>query len=172
MGSFYIFAEKDYRDKAIRAFEKEAQKIRNTNGHLKNTHMRIKHLMITIWTVIGLVGTINAQESIHPDSVYTKVDVQPSFPGGMKALGKYVDGRKNHYYPEEARKNKVEGKVIVQFIIHEDGTPGDFEVVKGIGYGCDEAAVEAFKKMPKWKPGTIGGKPVKVRTQMAYLYKL
>lgn len=95
----------------------------------------------------------------------------PEFPGGRKALGKYVDG-KNHEYPKEARENKIEGKVIIQFIIHEDGTPADFEVIKGLGYGCDEAAIEAFKKMPKWKPGMVNGIPVKTKVQMAYLYGL
>jgi protein TonB len=109
--------------------------------------------------------------SAKSDSVYSKVDVMPEFPGGMKALGKYVDG-KNHFYPKEARENKIEGKVVVQFIINEDGSCSDFEVVKGIGYGCDEAAVEAFKKMPKWKPATVNKLPVKFRTQMGYLYKL
>lgn len=109
--------------------------------------------------------------SAKSDSVYSKVDGMPEFPGGMKALGKYVDG-KNHFYPKEARENKIEGKVVVQFIINEDGSCSDFEVVKGIGYGCDEAAVEAFKKMPKWKPATVNKQPVKFRTQMGYLYKL
>ncbi len=134
---------------------------------------KYKYLIATIAVLISLSGKINAQNSPapKPDSVYSKVDVLPEFPGGMKALGKYVDG-KNHYYPKEARENKIEGKVIVQFIINEDGTPGDFKVIQGIGFGCDEAAVEAFKKMPKWKPGTIKGQAVKVRTQMGYLYKL
>lgn len=128
---------------------------------------------LLIFTIVVFLSTAaKSQDNEKMDSVYTKVDVQPEFPGGYKALGKYVDGRKNHKYPEEARKNKIEGKVVVQFIINEDGTCSDFEVVKGIGYGCDEAAVEAFKKMPKWKPGSVRGKPVKVRSQMAYNYKL
>ena len=135
--------------------------------------MTQKHLVFTIGLLILSVWTIKAQDksTIKPDSVYSKVDVLPEFPGGMKALGKYVDG-KNHYYPEEARKNKIEGKVMIQFIINADGTPSDFKVIKGIGYGCDEAAVEAFKKMPKWKPATIGGQPVRFLTQMGYLYGL
>lgn len=134
---------------------------------------KYKYLIASISVLISVSGKINAQNSPtpKPDSVYSKVDVLPEFPGGMKALGKYVDG-KNHHYPKEARENKIEGKVIVQFIINEDGTPGDFKVIQGIGFGCDEAAVEAFKKMPKWKPGTINGQAVKVRTQMGYLYKL
>lgn len=126
--------------------------------------------LITVALLCSLPLFTMAQEA-STDSIYTTVDVQPEFPGGRKALGKYVDG-KNHRYPEEAKKNKIEGKVVVEFIIHEDGTPGDFKIVEGIGYGCDEAAVEAFKKMPKWNPGMVNGKPVKVRTRMAYLYRL
>jgi protein TonB len=62
--------------------------------------------------------------------------------------------------------------VIIQFIINADGTPSDFKVIKGIGYGCDEAAIEAFKKMPKWKPATIARHPVRYLAQMGYLYGL
>jgi protein TonB len=135
--------------------------------------MTQKYLIFTIGLLVLSASTIKAQDkaTIKPDSVYSKVDVLPEFPGGMKALGKYVDG-KNHYYPEEARKNKIEGKVMIQFIINADGAPSDFKVIKGIGYGCDEAAVEAFKKMPKWKPATIGGQPVRFLAQMGYLYGL
>ncbi|GCC51922.1 hypothetical protein SanaruYs_21530 [Chryseotalea sanaruensis] len=144
-----------------------------TEININSNTMTKKLLTLTIGLLILSVLSIKAQDNvtINPDSVYTKVDVLPEFPGGMKALGKYVDG-KNHYYPEQARKNKIEGKVIIQFIINADGTSSDFKVIKGIGYGCDEAAVEAFKKMPKWKPATINGLPVKFLTQMAYLYGL
>ena len=127
-------------------------------------------LTVVLLTIFSLPA--KSQDQAASDSVYTTVDVQPEFPGGYKALGKYVDGGKNHKYPEEARKNKIEGKVVVQFIIHEDGSCSDFEVIKGIGYGCDEAAVEAFRQMPKWKPGEVNGKPVKVRAQMVYNYRL
>lgn len=132
----------------------------------------MKDLLLIFLLIILFSHTAKTQDALKADSVYTTVDIQPEFPGGYKALGKYVDGRKNHKYPEEARKNKIEGKVVVQFIINEDGTCSNFEVIKGIGYGCDEAAVEAFKKMPKWIPGQVNGKPVKVRSQMAYNYKL
>ncbi len=131
----------------------------------------MKDLLFVVF-VFAFTFTARSQENNPSDGVYETVDVQPEFPGGMKALSKYVDGRKNHKYPEEARKNKIEGKVVVHFIINEDGSCSNFEVIKGIGYGCDEAAVEAFKKMPNWKPGLVGGKPVKVRAQMAYNYKL
>ena len=135
---------------------------------MKHNHL----LLIGVFFVLS-IEALNAQDrtTLESDSVFTKVDVLPEFPGGMKALGKYVDG-KNHHYPKEARERKIEGKVLVQFIINEDGMPSDFKVIQGIGYGCDEAAIEAFRKMPKWKPATVGGQPVKFRTQMGYLYKL
>lgn len=132
---------------------------------------RIRLLLLVISFAFAGAASAYAQDAHNPDSVYTKVDVLPEFPGGRKALGNYVDG-KNHHYPEEARKNKVEGTVMIEFIINADGTPSDFKVVKGIGFGCDEAAVEAFKKMPKWKPATVAGKPVRFRAQMGYFYGL
>jgi protein TonB len=132
-----------------------------------------RHLIFAVGLLVLSNGIINAQGNLtsKADSIYSKVDVLPEFPGGMKALGKYIDG-KNHHYPKEARENKIEGKVTIQFIINADGTPSDFKVIQGIGYGCDEAAVEAFKKMPKWKPATVNGQPVRFRTQMGYLYGL
>ncbi len=135
--------------------------------------MTHKHILTLIALLILSVGASKGQDNvmIKSDSIYSRVDVLPEFPGGMKALAKYVD-EKNHYYPAEARKNKIEGKVIIQFIINTDGTASNFKVIKGIGYGCDEAAVEAFKKMPKWKPATINGQPVRFLTQMGYLYGL
>jgi protein TonB len=127
----------------------------------------MKNLLILFFLMLPAIVWSQDQ-----DSVYTTVDVQPEFPGGYKELGKYVDGRKSHKYPEEAQKNKIEGDVLVRFIINEDGHCSDFEVVKGIGYGCDEAALEAFKRMPNWKPAQVQGKPVKMRVQMVYKYRL
>jgi periplasmic protein TonB len=129
-------------------------------------------LIVLIAFVMQSTLQAQAQATVSSDSIYASVDVEPEFPGGMKALGKYVDGRKNHKYPEEARRNNVEGKVFVKFLINKDGSCSNFEVVKGIGFGCDEAAVEAFKKMPKWKPALVNEKPVTVERQMGYLYKL
>lgn len=112
--------------------------------------MTPQKLVFSFFLMIVSTITAEAQDNkdLKPDSIYSKADTPPEFPGGMKALGKYVDG-KNHHYPQEARDKKIEGKVIVQFVINEDGTASDFKVIQGIGYGCDEAAVEAFKKMPK-----------------------
>lgn len=69
---------------------------------------------------------------------------------------------KNINYPDLAFKNNIQGRVIMQFIVEEDGCLSDFTVMQGIGYGCDEEAIRVIKKMPKWTPGKQNGHPTRV----------
>jgi TonB family protein len=106
----------------------------------------LKIICLSVFLSLSVNRMVSAQiqgTSVLKDSVYTKVDKMPEFPGGMKALMKIVDG--NHHYPKEARKNKIQGKVFLEFVIYEDGTPGDFKVTQGLGFGCDDAALDLLK---------------------------
>ena len=69
----------------------------------------------------------------------------------------------NLKYPEKAKRKNVQGRVVIQFAIYEDGSINDASVLKRIGSGCDEEALRVIKAMPAWKPGKQNGKPVKVR---------
>ncbi len=69
-------------------------------------------------------------------------------------------------YPETARAKGVQGKVIVTFIVNEAGGLEDFEIVRELGYGCDEEAVKTLQQGPAWKPANINGKLVKSRGQI------
>jgi len=89
------------------------------------------------------------------------VEVLPQFRGGQQEWAKFLSN--NLIYPKEARENKVEGRVIVQFVVEKDGSITNISVLKGIGYGCDEAAMNAIKNSPKWAPGTQNGKEVRVQ---------
>ena len=86
-------------------------------------------------------------------------EVYPEFPGGVEALYKYI--AENIRYPQEAKDIHTEGRVVVRFVVMEDGSIADVEVLRGIGGGCDEEAVRVVKTMPKWKAAVDGGKPVK-----------
>jgi len=88
------------------------------------------------------------------------VENMPEFPGGESALEKYL--ATNIKYPQAARESGVIGKVFVNFVVEKDGSITDVKVLRGIGRGCDEEAVRVVKGMPKWKPGTQKGKPVRV----------
>lgn len=84
--------------------------------------------------------------------VFTKAGFQPD-------IQTYIGD--NLQYPEEAKDAKIEGKVLVRFVVNENGNITDVEVLKGIGYGCDEEAVRLVSQMPPWIPARLDGKPYK-----------
>jgi len=92
------------------------------------------------------------------------VDEYPEFTGGMKAWAKYME--RNLKYPYRAQEEGVQGKVFVSFVVEKDGSITDVQVLKGIGFGCDEEAMKVIKKSPMWKPGKNKGVPVRVRYNM------
>lgn len=78
----------------------------------------------------------------------------------------------NLKYPEAAQKAKVEGKVLVQFTIARDGSVQEAEVLQGIGYGCDEAALAVVNAMPSWTPAIKDGKPVSLQMTLPFTFSL
>jgi len=97
--------------------------------------------------------------------IFTIVETMPELIGGMQAIYEHLR------YPEIARKAGIEGRVVVQFIIDEEGNVVDPVVVRGIGGGCDEAAIEAVKQV-RFTPGRQRGRPVKVRYSMPITFRL
>lgn len=95
---------------------------------------------------------------------------QPEFVGGLEALYKYLV--ENIRYPEQAKKDSIEGRVFVRFVIETDGRVVNAEVLRGIGGGCDEEALRVVNAMPKWKPGTVDGKPVRTHYNLPITFKL
>jgi TonB family protein len=104
-----------------------------------------------------------------PGTIYTSIDEMPEFPGGISALLDYL-GR-NIEYPKEAREGDVQGKVVVKFVVCENGTLCNEEVIRSIGGGCDEEVIRVVKAMPKWKPGKQNGKAVKVYYTLPVSFK-
>lgn len=90
---------------------------------------------------------------------FSLVETQPEFVGGQKEWTKFLTA--NIKYPALARQNNITGKVYVSFIVEKDGRLADIKVKQGIGNGCDEEAVRVLRTSPKWKPGTVEGKPVR-----------
>lgn len=94
------------------------------------------------------------------DKIYEVVDVMPEFPGGETELLKYM--ARNVKYPAESIKNKEEGSLSLSFIINKDGSLSDIKVVKSLTPLLDAEAVRVVKNMPKWTPGKVKGKVVRV----------
>lgn len=107
-------------------------------------------------------GTIRNLLLYEPDkNAYTVVEKPPKFPGGAEALGRYI--QRNLHYPATAKVANVSGKVYVQFIVRKDGQITDIDILKGLGFGCDEEALQVVRQMPNWVPGRQSGQPVDVR---------
>lgn len=102
--------------------------------------------------------------------IFTVVEDQPQFEGGMPAFSQYVASKLQ--YPAQATQQGIEGKVYVQFVVEKDGSLSNITTVKGIGGGCDEEAVRVLKESPKWKPGLQRGRAVKVRMILPITFKL
>ncbi len=102
--------------------------------------------------------------------VLVSSEVSPKFPGGNNGLARYFN--RGMRYPQQAISEKVEGRVIVRFIIDKNGNIRQPKVMKGIGYGCDEEALRLISLMPNWKPGFQGGEAVSVYHQLAIKFEL
>lgn len=104
------------------------------------------------------------------DGIYTFVEETPKFPGGDSALYMFIC--MNLSYPDEAREQKIEGNVLLSFVIEKDGSVSNIKKITDIGGGCGDAAVEMLSKMPKWKPARYHGKPVRFEFQLPLLFQL
>ncbi|MBQ9288452.1 MAG: energy transducer TonB [Bacteroidaceae bacterium] len=104
------------------------------------------------------------------DEAFTVVEEMPEFPGGAGEMLNYVS--KTLKYPEDAFKNKVQGRVIVSFVISKDGTIKDPKVVHSVHPSLDKEAIRVVQEMPKWKPGKQRGEVVNVNFTMPISFRL
>ena len=88
------------------------------------------------------------------------VDEMPEFPGGEAALIQYLQERIR--YTDLAKNLNLEGKIILNFVVDEEGNISDCIIKRALGGGLDEVAIHVVEKMPQWKPGKQNGKNVAV----------
>ena len=96
------------------------------------------------------------------DNDYIKVEIMPTFNGGAPELEfrKYITQNLN--YPDIAVENYVQGRVIVKFVVNQQGRVVDAEVLSGIDPSLDREALRVILSSPPWKPGIQGGRAVRV----------
>jgi protein TonB len=96
-----------------------------------------------------------------PKKVFTSVQVVPEYPGGIQAFGKYITS--NLKYPYVARLLGINGRVIVSFVVDQDGKLIDVTPLNCVGAGCEAEAVRVIQESKPWKPGIQDSKPVRVQ---------
>ncbi len=105
-----------------------------------------------------MVPTIALYEPID------QVDEIAEYPGGINKLRQFIAA--NIIFPDLAIEYDVSGTVVATFIVEKDGTISNIEIVKKLGYGCDEEVIRVLKKAEKWKPAQLNGEAVR------YSYRL
>lgn len=98
------------------------------------------------------------------------VDQKPSFPGGTNAFNTFIVS--NLKYPVVAQENGIQGRVVVKFIVEKDGSISNVEVDRSVYPSLDNEAMRVIKNMPKWIPGQINGKAVKVECSYPFVFRL
>jgi protein TonB len=148
--------------------------------------------ILLLFAIIMAVSTFYAQTpptipttslSGQAREVHRVVETKPAFPGCSNTRGS-IEHRncseenmlkfiyRNLEYPAIALKNGVEGTVFLRFIIEEDSSLTNFEIVRDIGAGCGTNALKVAMQMPKWEPGLQRGKPVAVEYNLPIRFSL
>ncbi|MDY6277222.1 MAG: energy transducer TonB [Bacteroidales bacterium] len=114
-----------------------------------------------------LIKTLGVADAVP----FVSVEEKPTFEGGdANTFNKWINT--NVVYPQAAIDGEIQGKVLVGFVIDEEGNVSNVKVIKGVNELLDKAAAEAISKSPKWEPGKQNGSKVKVAYTMPVIFKL
>ena len=134
----------------------------NTKDYVKNGKKELVSVNVT--------AKKPQEEEAEPKGVFDVVEQMPEFPGGAVEMMKFLN--ENVKYPEAASKAGTQGRVIVQFIVEADGSITNVKVLKNVSDEIDAEAVRVINAMPKWKPGSQSGKPVRVKYTIPVTFRL
>ena len=119
------------------------------------------------------IKKVKNYQEVNPSSQkagFSLVDSYPMYPNGRNGINQLLID--NIRYPEKAKKNKIEGEVIIQFTINEDGYISNIKVVKSINKELDKEAMRVLKLMQRWEPAYQRGKPVKFIMTQSFIFIL
>ena len=130
-----------------------------------------KHLLL-VTILLSMTATLSAQNNKseqerlpvkveeRSQEVHTIVEQMPVFPGGEAALLAYL--AQHLKYPAQAIRDRVQGIVLLSFVVLENGRVGQVQTIKSLEPHCDAEAKRVVKSLPRFIPGRQGGKAVRV----------
>ena len=117
-----------------------------------------------------IVGLLPEKEAEKENRTFDVVDEMPQFPGGPSQLFEFL--ARNVNYPTEAEKANIQGRVIVTFVVENDGSISGAKVVKSVDPSLDAEALRVVNAMPNWIPGKQNGKPTRVKYTVPVTFRL
>ena len=144
-------------------------------GMQKGEAVRVKYTLPIMFRLSNDSSDSKAAEApreakVDENGVHQVCEEMPEFPGGMQECMKWLG--KNINYPEDCKKEGVQGRVIVQFVVDKDGSIKDPTIARGVHPSLDKEALRVLSSMPNWKPGKQKGEAVKVRYTIPVMFKL
>ena len=135
----------------------------------------MKRLIFMSLMATCCLTTVLAQKTVvsqkdQKEDPFNVVEDMPEFPDGIEAMIKFISN--NIQYPADAKKQKVDGRVLVNFVVEKDGSITEVKVIKPTFPSLDAEAVRVVKAMPKWKPGYQKGQAVRVQFTMPINFSL
>jgi protein TonB len=123
-------------------------------------------------TALSIVCAIFAckKECVSTTEVFSVVEEQAEFRGGKDELFKWIIA--NLKYPEDAKKDKIEGKVVIRFVVEIDGSVTSPDVLRGVSASIDDEAKRLVLATPKWKPAQQRGQCVRSFFTLPIVFQL
>ena len=128
----------------------------------------MKKLFI-ILSLAVFASNVSYAQGLKKEEILTIAEKNPEYVGGEKDMFEFIG--QNLQYPIQAQKKNIQGKVFVKFVVRKDGSTSDMEILKGIGYGCDEETKRVIGLL-KWIPAKEQGKPVNIYFTMPISFVL
>lgn len=118
------------------------------------------------------LGAVNSKGGGEGEAakVFTYVEQMPVFPGGEAALNKFI--QQHLKYPAVSLEEGTQGRVLLRFVVNENGSVGDVQILKSLDTYCDREAKRVVQMLPRFTPGRQQGKPVKVWFQLPITFAI
>ena len=123
-------------------------------------------LLLLVATMNGMAQGSSVLMAIHAPGWMLPLDREASFPSFNQYLAEHL------VYPEMARTNGIEGNVQVEIIVGSCGKVLKVSILKGLGFGCDEAVLKLLNEMPPWSPAYKNGRPATQKINLNLRFKL
>jgi TonB family protein len=132
----------------------------------------------TIFTAVDTTKTkdyspfsdIESEQKAIEGEIFTMTEQMAEFTGDMGTFAKFL--QMNLKYPAAAQRANVQGKVYIQFVVNTDGSIQNIDVLKPLGFGCDEEAIRVIKSFPRWTPAKQSGRLVRSRFTIPISFQL
>lgn len=126
--------------------------------------------LLFTYVMVNAQSNTGSKEKTSNEKIYDVVEMPPSFPGGQAALLAWIASHVN--YPQKAMESRIEGRIIVGFVIECDGSVSQAKIIRSVDPLLDDEAIRVVMGMPKWTPGRQNGKNVRVKYNVPVNFRL